>query len=118
MRPTDATEATRVSLSAPFKATPPVFGLHAAVQEWKTHGPGQRRAGWPVGQAPPRRGNGSHLHGYSHRTGSTGKGTRFYLHTTDVMGLITAEVLETMSLYKMLVVHPNSCATLDPPMPH
>lgn len=67
----------RGSLSLPLsKLLPPVFGLPAAVQEWKTHGPGQRRAGWPVGQPPPppQRGNGSHLHSYSHRTGSTGRG--------------------------------------------
>lgn len=46
------------------------------------------------------------------------KGTQFYLHTTDIMGLITAEVLETLSLYKMLGVHSNSGAILDLPMPH
>lgn len=84
----------------------------------ETHGPGQRRAGWPVGQAPPterQRLTPRQLQ-LPHR--QHGKGTKLYLHTTDIVGLIIAELLETMSLYKMLHVHSNYRAISDLPVPH
>lgn len=118
-RPADATEATRVSLCPLSKLSPPVFwgsmrlsrnGKHMVPVRGGQAGlldkppPTERQRFTPSRVQPPHR---------QHR-----KRTQIYLNTTDVMGLITAEVLQTMFLSKRLGVHSNSGAILDLPMPH
>lgn len=105
------------SLSASFKASPPVFGLHAAVQEWK-HMVSVRGGQAGLLDKPPHREAMVNTDTVTATTPAAQEGDEMILTYNWYSGVIIAKLLETMSLYKMHHVHSNYRVISEPLVAH